>query len=46
MNMLRDLATQKDKCVIVATHDIRIADLFDQVLQMEDGQIIKKEKVS
>lgn len=46
MNMLRELATQKAKCVIVATHDIRIADLFDQVLQMEDGQIINKGKVS
>lgn len=46
MNMLRDLATKKSKCVIVATHDIRIADLFDQILQMEDGQIITKEKVS
>lgn len=46
MNMLRVLATQKAKCVIVATHDIRIADLFDHVLQMEDGQIIKRGKVS
>jgi putative ABC transport system ATP-binding protein len=46
MNMLRDLATQRSKCVIVATHDIRIADLFDQILQMEDGQIIKREKVA
>ena len=46
MNMLRVLATQKAKCVIVATHDIRIADLFDHILQMEDGQIIKRGKVS
>ena len=46
MNMLRVLATEKSKCVIVATHDIRIADLFDQILQMEDGKIIKKGKVS
>lgn len=45
MNMLRVLATRKAKCVIVATHDIRIADLFDHILQLEDGQIIQKGQV-
>jgi len=46
MNMLRYLATQRSKCVIVATHDIRIADLFDHILHLEDGQIIQSKKVT
>lgn len=45
MNMLRDLATQKSKCVIIATHDNRIADLFDHVLHLDDGQIVQWRKV-
>lgn len=42
MEMLHSLAKQKDKCVIVATHDTRIWSAFDRLLLMEDGRIEKK----
>lgn len=42
MEILRDLATNKKRCVVVATHDNRIEDIFDRILIMEDGKIIKE----
>ena len=44
MEILRMLATKERKCVIVATHDNRIEDIFDRILEMEDGKIIKEER--
>ena len=40
MELMRDLATENRKCVVVATHDTRIEDVFDRILFMEDGRII------
>lgn len=42
MEILRKLAHEKGKCVVVATHDNRIDDIFDRILFMEDGSIIKE----
>jgi putative ABC transport system ATP-binding protein len=42
MEMLRKLATEQKRCVVVATHDNRIEEIFDRVLVMEDGRIIKE----
>jgi len=39
MEVLKDLAVKQNKCIIVATHDNRIDDLFDRILLMEDGRI-------
>lgn len=42
MELLRNLASDQKKCVIVATHDNRIEDIFDRILVMEDGKIVKE----
>jgi putative ABC transport system ATP-binding protein len=42
MEILRKLARQQRKCVVVATHDNRIEDIFDRILFMEDGKIVKQ----
>ncbi len=39
MEILRSLATDGRRCVVVATHDNRIEDIFDRILFMEDGTI-------
>jgi putative ABC transport system ATP-binding protein len=43
MELLKEMASAQGRCVVVATHDNRIEDLFDRVLYMEDG-IIRREK--
>lgn len=42
MEILRKLAREQRKCVIVATHDNRIEDIFDRILFMEDGRIVRE----
>lgn len=44
MELLKKLAIEQHKCVIVATHDNRINDLFDRILYMQDGTIIKEDR--
>lgn len=40
MSLIRDLAIHKDRVVIVVTHDQRVLDFGDRVIEMEDGRII------
>jgi len=42
MEILRNLAVEQKKCVVVATHDNRIEDIFDRILFMEDGRIVEE----
>ncbi|MCE5311696.1 MAG: ABC transporter ATP-binding protein [Nitrospiraceae bacterium] len=44
MELLKKLSVEQSKCVIVATHDNRINDLFDRILYMQDGTIIKEDR--
>ncbi|MBT1070906.1 ABC transporter ATP-binding protein [Pelotalea chapellei] len=44
MELLREMASSQQRCVIVATHDNRIEDLFDRVLYMEDGSILREKR--
>lgn len=46
MEILRKLAREQQKCVVVATHDNRIEDIFDRILFMEDGRIVKEMRES
>jgi len=46
MEMLRRLAAEQQRCVVVATHDNRIEEIFDRVLVMEDGMIVKETRRS
>ncbi len=40
MEILRKLAAEQNKCVVVATHDTRIQDFFDVSIELEDGRIV------
>ena len=40
MEILRDVANQKDRAVIVVTHDNRIYRFADRILEMRDGRIV------
>ena len=40
MDLLADVATQPDRCVLVVTHDNRIFQYGQRVVTMEDGQIV------
>jgi putative ABC transport system ATP-binding protein len=46
MEILRRLAIEQQRCVVVATHDNRIEEVFDRVLVMEDGRIVKETRRS
>jgi len=46
MEILRALAVERKKCVVVATHDNRIEEIFDRVLTMEDGRIVDERRRS
>jgi putative ABC transport system ATP-binding protein len=37
IQLLQEYAKHLNKCVIIATHDLRIAELADRVIRMEDG---------
>lgn len=43
IQLLRDIAEDGGKTVLVVTHDSRIFSLADRVIQMEDGRILKEE---
>ena len=40
MDLLRAVAIQPGRAVIIVTHDNRIFDLADRILEMEDGRIV------
>ena len=39
IKLLHNYAQEQKRCVIVATHDLRIADLADRVMRVVDGEI-------
>lgn len=41
--LLRSLAKEYKKCVVVATHDLRLVDYADKILRLNDGEIVKTE---
>ncbi len=40
MELLRELAVQPGRAVIVVTHDSRIYDFADRIVEMEDGRLV------
>ena len=40
MQMMRDLAHQRGRAVVVVTHDSRVLEFGDRIVRMEDGRII------
>lgn len=41
MNLIKEVAVQPDRAVIVVTHDSRVYDLGDRIVHMADGRIDK-----
>lgn len=46
MELLKQLAAEQKRCVVVATHDNRIEDIFDRIIYMEDGRISRIKRSS
>jgi putative ABC transport system ATP-binding protein len=40
IRLLHGYAAQENKCVIVASHDLRIVEYADRVLRLEDGMLL------
>jgi putative ABC transport system ATP-binding protein len=45
MEILKELARERGKAVIIATHDNRIVEVFDRIIFMEDGRIKKESRL-
>lgn len=41
MKLLKDVAVQKDRALVIVTHDARIFGFADRIAEMDDGHIIK-----
>ena len=41
MNLLKDVALQHDRALVIVTHDARIFEFADRIAQMDDGHIVK-----
>ena len=46
MHLLRDLAKQQGRTILIVTHDPRILDIADRVVAMEDGRIIEAPRLA
>ena len=46
MELLRDIARQPDRCVIVVTHDNRVFKYADRMTEMEDGRVTRVHEVA
>jgi putative ABC transport system ATP-binding protein len=44
MEILRRVAVEGDRAVIIVTHDVRVLEFGDRIAQMEDGHIIGVER--
>jgi len=44
IQLLHAYAAEENKCVIVASHDLRIVEFADRVLRLEDGVVVKSER--
>lgn len=42
IDLLRQLAHEENRCVIVATHDLTVMDRADEVYRLSDGKLIKR----
>lgn len=45
VQLMKEVALQEDKCVIVVTHDSRIFKFADRMIKLEDGRIISDKPV-
>jgi putative ABC transport system ATP-binding protein len=45
IELLRNLAKNSGRTVLIVTHDLRILDVADRVTNLEDGKIVTKAKL-
>jgi putative ABC transport system ATP-binding protein len=43
VNLMQGLAKEQGCAILIVTHDNRILDVADRLIQMEDGRIIQNE---
>jgi putative ABC transport system ATP-binding protein len=41
MNLLKEVALQHDRALVIVTHDARIFEFADRIAQMDDGHVVK-----
>lgn len=41
MTLLKDVALQKDRALVIVTHDARIFNFADRIAEMDDGHVVK-----
>ena len=41
IELLHNYATKQNKCVIVASHDLRLKDYADRIIYLQDGEMIR-----
>jgi putative ABC transport system ATP-binding protein len=44
IKLLHNYAKNHDKCVIVASHDLRIVEYADRIVKLADGRLVEKEE--
>lgn len=44
MKMFKKMALRQDSSLIIVTHDARIFDFADRILEMEDGRIVREKR--
>ncbi len=42
VNLMQELAKEQNCAILIVTHDNRILDIADRIIQMEDGRLIKQ----
>ena len=45
MELLREVALKEERTLVIVTHDARIFEFADRIAQMDDGRIMRVEKV-
>jgi putative ABC transport system ATP-binding protein len=43
IEMMRSLAHQRDRAVVIVTHDVRMLDFADRAVRLEDGRVVRSD---
>ncbi len=45
MELIRQMALQPDRVTVVVTHDARVLNFADRIVTLEDGQVVKQQRI-
>ena len=45
MDLMQEITSQSDRCMLIVTHDNRIFKYANRIIEMNDGQIVKRENI-